>query len=279
MHKLWEKNSGLPIVSGTALKIIAMVGMTVEHFAKIVLAYVTGAVWGPMLKSGLLTDAEFSRIDDFVHLTLYKVGDIAYPLFFLLVAEGYRHTRDRKKYLARMFLFALISELPFDLGFFSVFSAREGTFPFYWEYQNVLFTYFFAIACLYGMDQIKGRFAGAEGRQRILPAFFAGVCLIAAGGLAELLQCDYGAFGVITVVLLYWLRDRRVLQACAVLLADSIATGSQPNGFLLAAALAILLYSGKRGKAMPRYFFYLYYPAHIFLFYLVTLAVPTFSLQ
>lgn len=279
IDKLWEKNRGLPTVSGTALKIIAAVGMTVEHFTKIVLACLTRTVWGPMLENGLLTYAEFSRIDDFIHFTLYKVGDIAYPLFFLLIAEGYRYTRDKKKYLVRMLIFALIAELPFDIGFFSVLSARAGTFPFYWEYQNVLFTYFLAIACLYGMDAIKEHFAEAQGRRRLLPAFFAGVCLIAASGLAELLQCDYGVFGVIMVVLLYWLRDRRGLQACAVLLADSIATGSQPNGFLIAAALVILLYNGKRGKAMPRYFFYLYYPAHIFLFYLVTLALPAISLQ
>lgn len=273
MGKIREKMGKLQVLSGTSLKIIAAVTMAVEHFSKIVLEYILRTVWGPMMSNGLLSYEEYTRIDEFIRFTLYKVGNIAYPLFFFLISEGYRYTRDRKKYMARMLIFALITELPFDIGFFNFLSTRDGTFPFYWKYQNVLFTYFFATAGLYGMDKIKERFAGAEGKKRILPIFLTALCLIAAASLAELLQCDYGATGVALIVLFYWLRERRAFQAGALLLFCLLVNNELPNLFLITAAVLILLYNGKRGKDVHPYFFYVFYPAHIFLFYLVTLVL------
>lgn len=272
MNTICEKLGKFQILSGTSLKIIAILAMAVEHFSKIVLAFITTEV----LQNALVTWEEIEKIDYFIRFTLYKVGQIAYPIFFFLVAEGYRYTRDKKKYMARMLIFALITELPFDLGFFNLLSSRAGTFPFYWQYQNVLFTYFLAIAALYGMEQIKERFAGADGRERILPVFFSALCLLAAACLAKLIQCDYGAYGVILIAVFYWLGNRRIFQACAVLLGYILSEGAEPSVFLVISALLILLYNGKRGKDINKYFFYWFYPGHILLFYLITLALGAF---
>lgn len=48
-----------------------------------------------------------------------------------------------------MLAFALISEVPFDIGFFSRYSIAEGTFPFYLQYQNVFFTLFLVLSSTY----------------------------------------------------------------------------------------------------------------------------------
>lgn len=79
------------------------------------------------------------------HNWLDAVGRLAFPIFAFLTAEGFFHTRDFKKYLARMFLFALASELPFDL-------IAEGGW-FYPFHQNVLFTFCIALPLMAWMER------------------------------------------------------------------------------------------------------------------------------
>ena len=84
------KNRNCQILDGTMLKLIAMTSMVFDHAG-----------------------------DLFFHdqLWMRMIGRLAMPLFSFCIAEGYRYTKDRKKYLLRMGLFALISEIPFDLAF------------------------------------------------------------------------------------------------------------------------------------------------------------------
>ena len=71
------------------------------------------------------------------------IGGMAIPVFAFLLVEGFLHTRDVKKYLARMLTFAVVSEIPFDLAVFHT--------PFYWGYQNVFFTLFLGLLALAGI--------------------------------------------------------------------------------------------------------------------------------
>ncbi len=271
-----KKIGAIRIFSGTSMKIIATIAMAVEHFSKIVLAYITETVWVPMRINGMLSHEEYVRIDEFVRFTLYKIGDIAYPIFFFLISEGYCYTKDRKKYLTRMLIFAILSELPFDIGFFSNLSTREGTFPVYWGYQNVFFTYFFSILCLCSIDKVKEHFAEYGNEKRLLYFFADMLCIVGTICITELFQCDYGAMGVILIVVFYILRNRRFLQVSAFLMIHMVLSGSQPDIFVIAAALVMLLYSGKKGKEINRYLFYLFYPIHITVFYLFTVVLGVF---
>ena len=78
------------VLDGTALKIIAMISMVFDH---------AGDMFFP--------DVMWPRM----------IGRLAMPLFSFCIAEGYSHTKDKKKYLFRIGVFALISEIPFDLAF------------------------------------------------------------------------------------------------------------------------------------------------------------------
>ena len=64
---------------------------------------------------------------------LTAVGRLAFPIFAFQIAQGFVHTRSVKKYLGRLFLWALISEIPFNLMY--------GGAVFYPFHQNVLFTF------------------------------------------------------------------------------------------------------------------------------------------
>ena len=143
------------ILSGSTLKIIATIAMVANHVGIIILGAITELIWFPMRINGEITPEKYEQINCFIRLTLYNMGNLAFPLFCLLVSEGYRYTHNREKYIFRMLLFAIISELPFDIGFFSALSTAAKTFPFYWNHQNVFFTYFLSLVCLYSLDKLK----------------------------------------------------------------------------------------------------------------------------
>ena len=106
-------------LSGSALKGIALVSMLIDHFAAVF-------YMGSVVYAGKL----FMPYSMYIALRL--VGRLAFPLFTFLLAEGFRHTRSVEKYLLRLFLFGLLSEIPFDLAFRRTWMS--------WDYQNVFFT-------------------------------------------------------------------------------------------------------------------------------------------
>lgn len=259
------------IFSGNSLKIIATVAMMVDHFSKIVLAFITASVWFPNRIAGTMSIEQYTKIDEFIRFTLNKAGGLAFPLFCILVSEGFHYTHDRKKYIKRMFIFALLSEIPFDIGFFSDFSIKMQTFPFYWEYQNVFFTYFLSLLCLYILDKIRTNLDGKGNSKKFCSIILHLLCIATTAYLANYIKCDYGAMGVILIIAFYFLRERRVYQSITLLILYIIMTGNQPTTFIVLAAFIILLYNGSKGKYNFKYFFYLFYPLHIIVFYLFTI--------
>ena len=83
---------------------------------------------------------------------LTAVGRIAFPIFAFQVAEGFQRTHDRKKYLLRMLVFALISEIPFNYLYYS-----SPVFPFH---QNVMFTFFIALLLMLGLEKVRSKGTG-----------------------------------------------------------------------------------------------------------------------
>ncbi len=108
-------------LSGSDLKIIAVIAMFLDHLAATVLVrcLVTGVFWD---------QAAWYE----VYQVMRNIGRVAFPIYCFLLVEGFIHTSDRRKYALRLFLFALISEIPFDLAF----NAQVLEFG----YQNVFFT-------------------------------------------------------------------------------------------------------------------------------------------
>ena len=128
-------------MSGTTLKWIAVISMLIDHTAEVLINH-----------NAALTDPIWAQI----YVLMRGIGRIAFPIYAFLLVEGFLHTRDVKKYLARMLTFAVVSEIPFDLAVFHT--------PFYWGYQNVFFTLFLGLLALAGenvVHQSSGMFAGA----------------------------------------------------------------------------------------------------------------------
>lgn len=124
-------------LTGNKIKIIACITMLIDHFSKIFLESIMNDKLFPLYLAGGMSTEQFYGIDAFQKNILNGIGTIAFPLFCLLLSEGFFYTKNRKRYIGGMLAFALISEVPFDIGFFSRYSIAEGTFPFYLQYQNV----------------------------------------------------------------------------------------------------------------------------------------------
>lgn len=227
-------------INGNMLKWIAVVTMAVDHVgAGILEAFVMNAWGGSPLGDRFLGSWNEIRAVDRL---LRYIGRPAFPIFCFLLVEGFFHTRDVKKYAAQLGIFALVSEIPFDLALHvSIFDA---------SYQNVYFTLLIGLLTIW--------FIQAHGKA--LPARVLGM---AAGvGAAEFLHTDYGWFGVALIVILYLLHEQRLSQCVAGGL-SCLWEWTAPLAFL-----PIFFYNGERGR-QPKWFFYWFYPAHLCLYYLI----------
>ena len=226
-------------VSAAALKWIAVVTMFIDH-----LGYSLYAAWvrsGHIRTHGLWITYRVMR----------NIGRMAFPIYCFLLVEGYLHTRDVKKYGLRLFLFGLISEIPFNLAFWNSWHVPE--------HQNVYFTLLLGLAAMWAWDLISQRDILHCAWWRKAAAAAAVAAALAA---AHLLKTDYSWKGVLVIFLLFLLRDRHLLRfaaaAPALLLAGKTEAWSWPMFALFE------LYNGQRGR-QPKYFFYAFYPAHLAL--------------
>jgi hypothetical protein len=213
------------------LKWIAIITMTIDHVGVI-----------------------FYAPPDPTYEALRIIGRISFPLFCFLIALGVESTRNVKNYFIRLFLFALVSQIPFSLAF--------GTGMF--EHLNIFFTLSFGVLflCFFKKKSL--------------------ICLLPI--LVSLLNFDYSVYGILMIGLMYILRkDTELGIASIILLNISFLPLMSPQMFSLLALPIILLYNNgflkiikeSKGKnpypSWRKYFFYVYYPLHITLLFLIKL--------
>lgn len=172
------------------------------------------------------------------------LGRIAFPIFCFLIVEGFFHTHDVRRYMGRLGVFALISEIPYDLAFRCV--------PLEYAHQNVFFTLLIGIGMMVLLE-----------RNREWPV--KAVILLLAMWLAVLIRSDYNFRGVLLIFVFYIFHESRWLAVTAGGLWNFLYQGViQKYGVL--SVLPLALYNGERGRKM-KYFFYIFYPAHLLLLY------------
>lgn len=217
-------------LNGNALKAIAVIAMLIDHGAVVLIE--NSGFW----KTG---SPEYQAMWSLADKIMRCVGRIAFPIFCYLIVEGFLHTRDARKYAGRLLGFAFVSEIPFDMAVFGVW--------FYPRYQNVYFTLLLGLLAVMGLERFQKE--GSLWKQ----ALVMGVCC----GAAWILGTDYGAFGVFFVCLLFLLRSDPWQQT----LLGSISLLWEPAAVF--AFIPIRMYDGTRGKGRWKWFFYVFYPAHL----------------
>lgn len=214
-------------LDGTSLKILAMISMIFDHVG-----------------DNFFPDQTWMRI----------IGRMAMPVFAFCLAEGFAHTGNRIKYLKRMGLFALISEVPFDL----VTSGKALEF----SHQNIMCTFFWALlglACFEKLTEKKTRTGAAAGA----------VLLLVFTGASLLLGLDYNMLGTGMVFIFYLFRNKaHVLRCLAGAVYHVLLRNMGIYWFGLLGFFPVLCYNGKRGRGL-KWLFYVFYPAHLLLIWAV----------
>ena len=198
------------------------------------------------------------------------IGRLAFPIFAFMLVEGSSHTKNLRKYALRLFLFALISEIPFNL--------MTGGSIFYPLHQNVLWTFLISL----GLVHWNGKMQDKKLWLRIL----VGCATVVIGYVVGLLtMVDYLHAGILTVLVFYFFRQRKwwsyLGQALCLWYIHAEMLGGigweLPLGdgsfFIPRQALALLalipiwLYRGKQGHHSRtfQYICYAFYPLHLLI--------------
>lgn len=230
----------IQFLNGFHLKLIAICTMLIDHMGYTLFP---GVMW------------------------LRCVGRVAFPIFCFLIAEGCVYTHDRKKYAARLLVFALLSEIPYNL-------MNSGMI---WDPydQNVLWTLLTGALVCWLIDWAL---------KKCTPLSFVltGAAMVAAYWLLEAFRTDYGGWGMLLVAAFYGVHrapSGAVVKMIAQAFGLAFFSLGVMGGYLsielwsLVSLAPIWLYNGQRGfshKAV-QYGFYAFYPVHILILSLIAI--------
>lgn len=229
-------------MSALSLKVLALVTMLIDH---------VGAVFFPQ------------------HIFLRYIGRLSFPIYAFLIAEGFVHSKNRWKYFLRLFVFGIISEMPYDFLFYGgIFSTKS---------QNIMFELALGVLVLFCAEMVSKKHKYLF----VVPA--AGLIL-----LSEVLGLSYGIYGMLLILTAYIVREKgtkiqALYSAGTTIIFNGMVDFSLPfifgpleilstnsiQSMAVFAAFPIMLYNGQKGKMSLKWFFYIIYPAHLVLFILV----------
>lgn len=217
--------------------------------------------WAFISSGALKVIAAGSMIIDHIGFALFPkmtilriIGRISFPIYCFLLAESARYTGDIRRFLFRLGIFALISELPFNLAFWRRVS--------YTPHQNVYFTLFLGVAMIALWQRQLPPLPGQAGEILVLAC----TCQI-----AWMLRTDYAWTGIMLIAVFYYFRDSVVIRF---LLAGAVLCSmGKIEPYALAAFIPIALYNGEHtlcGKK-AKTIFYALYPVHLVILWILWL--------
>lgn len=225
MNQLTDKISR-GVISGNALKMFALLCMTIDHIG-----------------AHILNDYTPFRI----------IGRLAFPIFAYMIAEGCKYTHNKLKYFLTIFIEGIILQI-------FIFLLSDST------HMNVLITFSLSIGLIYAFDYSLRSENNYNLVIPIMGIIFVMVICgeLPEGFLSEYFHIDYGFFGVMLPVMVY-IFDNRVLKLLMftsglVFLSISMAP---IEWWSLISIIPLAFYSGERGKLEIKYLFHIYYPIHI----------------
>ncbi len=224
--------------SASTLKLLAIITMLIDHIGAVVIE--KGIYYNEYLSKESLN--WWYDVDT----VLRCIGRIAFPIFAFFIVEGFFKTSNVKKYLLRLSIFALISEIPFDL-------ALNGSILEFSK-QNVYFTLAIGLGVIVLVQHIPSQY------------YIGRIAVVVVGMvLAHVLHTDYQEEGILIIVLMYVLYRIRLSKEGigAILIATEMSTRWVCLSSV-AYALVMFFYNGKKGFSM-KYFFYFFYPVHLLI--------------
>ena len=277
-NKLYNECMKKSMWSNAVIKNMAYLIMLIDHF--FATAFIT------IMKRYSMAGHDTDMLNR-IRLAGKAVGRTAFILFAFLAVEGFVHTRSRRNYLFRLALFAVVSEIPFDLAF----SNRLVDY----RSQNVFFTLFFGVLTLVVWEWASENIHifKRAGKQRdicrdICIGVFRGMqfgIVAICCAVAFYMNTDYKYMGVLLIFTFYVTREqalfpKMVLAGCVMFFgmwsinylryagvetSEFIFRFSMRELYGLFAFIPIALYDGTRGRQLPKAVCYGFYPVHLLL--------------
>ncbi|MCR5387633.1 MAG: conjugal transfer protein TraX [Lachnospiraceae bacterium] len=208
------------------LKMIAVISMLIDHIGMVLFPH---QMW------------------------LRGIGRLAFPIYCFLLTEGYKYTSSKIKYAIRLAVFAVLSEIPFDLA--------ESDTLFDWSRQNVFITLFFGFLLIWAYDVLFYK------NMVLLMGIYIAIALA-----AYFSKCDYSAGGVLIIFLFYVFGKIKPVQYVSFSVVDIACYESKMQKYAIFALIPITFYNGERGRKLGKWFFYPFYAVH----FLVLVAIKHF---
>lgn len=203
------------------------------------------------------------------------IGRISFPMFAFMIVEGYFHTSNLKKYVKRLLIFAVISEIPFNLAM--------GSSVFYPIHQNVLWSFLLSIGLIHWNE--KAKTTGKIWKQVIVGC----ATLILGYILGLLTMVDFYHAGILMVLVFYFFRQKKwwayIGQVVCLWYINTELLGGygydiqlfgethfiQRQAFAMLALIPIWLYRGRQGYHSKwfQYICYGFYPVHLLVLGLI----------
>ncbi len=222
-----------PGLTGNQLKLIALAAMTIDHIG----------------------------VQFFPQSVIFRIiGRLALPIFAYMIAQGCRYTRNKARYLATIAAVALVCQLVY---FFAMGSL----------YQCILVTFSLSILLIFSLD-------AAIQKPSVKNTTVAALAFVSVWCISDMLPrflpgfyVDYGFFGILLPVLIWLGKDKwQCIVLCGIGLV-LLSIGTPVQWFSLLTLPLLALYNGTRGKMKLKYLFYIYYPTHLALIYLISLLI------
>ena len=199
----------------------------------------------------------------FPTVTILRVlGRLAFPIFAFCIAEGFRHTRNKKRYFLQIFILGALCQL--------VYFIVDGS-----VYLGVLISFSAAILLMWAYERMNKSRGVEKSGAAVLFAAAVGLAFI----LCRIVEVDYGFWGMMLPLLLFaggrrpW--DLLLFTLGLGLMCWELAVwgGFTVQWFSLFSLPLLCCYNGRRGRYRWKYFFYIFYPAHLAALYLLDMLI------
>lgn len=186
-------------------------------------------------------------------IDIYRIiGRLAFPIYCFLLVEGYHHTGNIKRYAKRLLIFAIISEIPFDLAFYNGLETMH---------QNIFFTLLIGLGTMYFLD--NGEKYNIKKSMVVLIGTMAAI----------ILKTDYNFIGIIYILAFYYTKElsklERLAKIAIIIFLINLISLSFYQQFALLSLPIMYFYNGKLGpnNKTLQALFYIAYPLHLLVFY------------
>lgn len=197
------------------------------------------------------------------------IGRLSFPIFAFFIAEGIRFTRNRKKYTLNLLIFALIAQIPY-------------AFLFKWYKLNILFTFILAIFIILLVEGLIKEIKEVDTFNLIVISLISIFIVILLCFALSFNLIDYGLIGILLILAFYFIKSKLRYMIGGLLLVIMTLINLLKYGFFMSnitqifsliAIILLYLYNGQKGKLNLKYFFYVFYPAHLILIKILMLLI------